>query len=141
MKQQIAKMIGVFGLLLMAACANAQTLNVKAKVPFDFVVGGKALPAGDYSIQSIPTGNSHALVIRKENAGGGMVLLGNSAQSASPSLDTRLVFHRYGETYFLSQIWTAGNSSGREFQVTGREVEMASNTERSADVIVLASLR
>ena len=141
MKRQIAKLLGVFGLLLMAACANAQTLNVAANVPFDFVVGSTSLPAGEYSIQSLPTGNSGALVIRAQKAGGGMIILANAAQSANASPDSRLVFHRYRDSYFLSQIWTAGNSSGRELKLTRREKEMAKNIGSSDDVIVLASLR
>jgi hypothetical protein len=141
MKRQIASVIGVLGLLLVAACANAQTLNVKASVPFDFMVDNVALPAGDYNIQAALNGNSKALVIRKENAGGGKIVLSNAAQSAAASPDTRLVFHRYGDSYFLSQIWTAGNSSGRQIAATPREKELARNTERSGEVIVLASLR
>ncbi len=26
---------------------------------------------------------------------------------------TKLVFHRYGDQYFLAQIWTAGNDRGQ----------------------------
>ena len=140
MKRQIASVIGVLGLLLVAACANAQT-NVTAKVPFDFVVGKATLPASDYSIQGISSGNANLLVIRNQKASGGMIVLSNAAQSASASTDTRLVFHRYGDSYFLSQIWTAGDSSGRQLKVSPREQEMARNHQNSEDVIVLASLR
>jgi hypothetical protein len=139
MKRQIASVIGVLGLLLVAACANAQT-NVTAKVPFDFVVGKATLPASDYSIQGM-SGNAHLLVIRNQKASGGMIVLSNSAQSAGASTDTRLVFHRYGDSYFLAQIWTAGDSSGQQLKVSPREQEMARNNRNSEDVIVLASLR
>lgn len=33
--------------LLMATAAQAQQTNVKAKIPFDFVVGDRAYPAGE----------------------------------------------------------------------------------------------
>ncbi len=32
-----------------------------------------------------------------------------------------LVFHRYGNTYFLSQVWMAGSSVGREMRKTRQE--------------------
>ena len=38
---------------------------------------------------------------------------------------TKLVFHRYGDRYFLAQIWVAGNNSGSELPKSPREVEVA----------------
>ena len=37
------------------------------------------------------------------------------------SVDTRLVFHRYGELYFLSEVWTLGDSSGRQLLKSRQE--------------------
>jgi hypothetical protein len=51
------------------------------------------------------------------------------------------LFHRYGDTYFLAQIWMQGEKQGRELRKTRRETEMAKNLQPSEDVIVLASLR
>jgi hypothetical protein len=52
MKNQMFALIGL-GLLLATVSANAQTDVAKANVPFDFVVTGKTLPAGEYTIQSV----------------------------------------------------------------------------------------
>ena len=75
MKRQIVSLVSVLGLLLVAACANAQSVNVKANVPFDFMVGKSTLSAGEYSIQSISTATGDVLAIRgdktKKNAGFG----------------------------------------------------------------------
>jgi hypothetical protein len=35
--------------------------------------------------------------------------------------EARLVFHRYGNTYFLSQVWMAGSSVGRELRKMRQE--------------------
>jgi len=43
------------------------------------------------------------------------------------------VFHRYGNTYFLSQIWMAGESTGRELLKTREERAL----ERELKVIAL----
>jgi hypothetical protein len=140
MKRQIVSLVGVLGLLLVAACANAQTLKVTANVPFDFVVDKATLPAGAYSIDEITHGSA-ALTIRNRDAGVSKMQLADHANSLNASPDTRLVFHRYGERYFLSQIWIAGETSGREFPISKREAEMAKNSQPSENVIVLAELR
>lgn len=140
MKRQIVSLVSVLGLLLVAACANAQSVNVKANVPFDFMVGKSTLPAGEYSIQSISSGTSDLLAIRggKTNQ---MLTSANHAETLNPSKNSRLVFHKYGDQYFLSQIWLQGERAGREFRITRREAEVAKNVPTSEDVIVLAALR
>jgi len=141
MKRQIVSLLGVFGLLLVAACANAQSLKVTANVPFNFVVDKATLPAGAYSIESISSAASSTLLIQNSDARIQMAVLPNSAQSLNPSESTRLVFHRYADHYFLAQIWVSGNTSGRQFRRSSREAELANNIQPSENVIVLASLR
>ena len=140
MKRQIASFFGVFGLLLVAACANAQSVNVKANVPFDFVVDNVTIPAGAYSIQSINDSiGSPTLMIRGNKVG--RLVGSNGAENLNPAATSHLLFHRYGNTYFLAQIWVQGERHGRELRQTRRETEMAKNLWPSDDVIVLASLR
>lgn len=140
MKRQIASFLGVFGLLLVAACANAQSVNVKANVPFDFVVDNVTIPAGAYSIQSINDSiGSPTLMIRGNKVG--RLVGSNAAENLNPAATSHLLFHRYGDTYFLAQIWVQGERHGRELRQTRRETEMAKNLRPSDDVIVLASLR
>jgi hypothetical protein len=50
---------------------------------------------------------------------------------------TKLVFRRYGDRYFLYQIWVEGNNRGRELPMTPLEKELASNA-RPTLVAVLA---
>ena len=142
MKKQIANLLGVLSLLLVAACANAQTV-AKADIPFGFVVDKATLPAGTYSIDSISnTSSTEILALRSLDGRVGMLLMPNhQTTSANPSPDSRLVFHRYGDQYFLSQIWVAGESRGRELKVSRREAEVAKNQQTSEDVIVMAALR
>ncbi len=45
-----------------------------------------------------------------------------------------------GGHYFLYQMWTAGNSSGREFPKGRIEVELAQNREKPEVVIVAAAI-
>jgi hypothetical protein len=141
MKRQIVSLLGVFGLLLVAACANAQSVNVNANVPFDFTVGKSILPAGEYSIQSLASATGTVLAIRGEDSAKNMLASANTAETLNPSPNSRLVFHKYGDKYFLAQIWLQGERTGREFKISRREAEMAKSVPTSEDVIVLAALR
>lgn len=127
------------GLLLAAASARAQTIQVKAAVPFDFIVNGATLPAGDYMIQSLSVGGT-ALAIRSLDQEVHTVVLANSCRSLDPSDKTKLVFRRYGAEYFLAEIWVAGNNSGHQLPKTRREAEMAMN-HKAQEVTVVAALR
>ena len=134
MKKQLFALLGL-GLLFATASAYAQTVALKANVPFNFIVSGNTLPAGEYNIQSLST-IERVLVIRGSDKS--QMVMANSCASAKPSDTTKLVFHRYGDSYFLSQIWTAGNSSGAELPQSRREAEVAMDFPRQ-EVVLIAS--
>jgi hypothetical protein len=54
-------------------------------------------------------------------------LVGSHAIQAKRSAETKLIFHRYGDRYFLYRIWVAGEDRGRELPQTRLEKELASN--------------
>ena len=56
------------------------------------------------------------------------------------SEQTKLVFQRYGDQYFLSEIWMEGNKVGHQLAKSRREVKMAEN-ETVQQVVILAELR
>jgi len=133
MKKQLFTLLAL-GLLFATASAYAQTA-LQANVPFNFIVAGKTLPAGEYTIRSLDT-IQKVLVIRGSDQS--QMVMANSCASANPSETSKLVFHRYGDRYFLSQIWTAGNSSGAEFPQSSHEAEVAMDFPRQ-DVVLIAS--
>ena len=125
--------------LVMGSVAQAQQTHVRSSVPFRFQIGDKMYEAGDYTIQQL--GNS-AAALRIELTGGPnlAMVLSNTCSSSKPVDETKLVFHRVGNTYFLSRIWTAGYSQGREFRVSKTEIQMASNQGKTDEVIVAANV-
>jgi len=120
--------------MLATTAASAQTINVKARVPFSFVVGSATLPAGEYSLQTL--GFGHALEMRNRDANITKLVLSNVCQSRTATKD-KVIFHRYGDSYFLSQIWTEGSSLGYELPMTAREREMARNNSKE-EIVLLA---
>jgi hypothetical protein len=128
-----------FAALFMATAAHAQQQYVKANVPFDFVVGNRAYPAGEYYVKAIGEGSAVLLIDNRQEAKTGMVLSITCAQ-LSPSDNTKLVFHRVGNSYFLSQMWTAGNTQGWEFPMSRTEIQISQNREKPEMVIVAANI-
>src|SRR5271165_2522914 len=128
MKKQALSLFGVLVMLLAGGSVYAQTVHVQVTVPFDFMVNNKTMPAGQYELLSAGgANNSNMLGIRR--AGGPIEIYINTSNVQSSRLAgaTKLVFQEYGNTYFLSQLWTAGTSAGREFPITGAEIREAKN--------------
>jgi hypothetical protein len=84
-----------------AAIANAQD-NLRVNVPFQFSVNGKTLPAGTYTVSRAFDGNPGVRLLQ----GAGQSPVAFNVASESGKTGSTLTFHRYGETYFLSDIST-----------------------------------
>ena len=125
--------------LLLATAAQAQTTNVKASIPFDFVVGDHAYTAGEYTVKSVSQGSA---AIRIDSADGSEkgITLSNACSKAQLAVGTTLVFQRLGDNYFLYQVWTEGNSAGRQVRVSEKEVQLAKNYSNPELVIVAANI-
>ena len=135
MRKQIfsAVVAGCFLALLIAAPARAQVpgTTVRATIPFDFIVRGKTLPAGFYEIRRI--GDSpQGLIIQNVNEKHDHVIFETEpVQPKEIPNRGEIVFHRYGDTYFLSEVLRSGEETGQELMPSRAEQElrreMASN--------------
>ncbi len=113
------------GLLMTLAFRGlqAQTMEVRATVPFEFRVGQTLMPAGTYTIQQ-----SDALVIVRPYYGGkpvSVVTIPAELPKASRSIDAGLQFHRYGDSYFFETIWSPGYATARAVPQSPLEKELA----------------
>jgi hypothetical protein len=99
-----------------AIVSNAQSRarKIKADIPFDFVVGDKTLAAGEYLIGQITSGSDVGILVRSSDGSQKAIRLTNAVSADAPQKKNVLTFHRYGNTYFLAQVWTSGSVSGRE---------------------------
>ncbi len=98
-------------------------------VPFNFVSESKTLPAGSYLLDSSAVPG--AVVVRSEDRKITFALTGASMTSANGGPNGKLVFHRYGNQYFLEQVWTRGGA-GRQLRQSAQERELAAHGERPA---------
>jgi hypothetical protein len=95
--------------------AYAQTAGpqpVVAKIPFDFNVGAKTLPAGKYTVTIVnPASDRKVLQIRSSD-GHWAAITQTTGVTGTASEKTKLVFHRYGDRYFFAQAKMAGDTMG-----------------------------
>ena len=121
---------------LAAACFSlqAQTIHMRASIPFSFQAGEKVMPAGDYSFRH----SAGVLVVYQEDGEhAGFLSYTLSRSRLNPGTSGQLTFHRYGDLYFLEELWEPGSKDGQAVRVSTRERELASTGSRSATVAVV----
>jgi hypothetical protein len=142
MKTRALFIAGVMALVMFATTRVAEAQQSMAvNIPFDFVAGNTQLPAGEYTVKvSAPT-HSLILVSRKDSTTSAFIIT-NAAVSSMPQAESKLVFNRYGDRYFLSQVWSEGNSQGRQLLKSTREKEIAltAKIETEGQVVLVAEL-
>jgi hypothetical protein len=93
-----------------SALAQTSTPVAVVDIPFAFHTPNQTLPAGKYVLD-----RESASLLRLKGTGstGGFVIIHDAIKNQAPSRGVA-VFDRYGDTYYLRQVWTAGNSTGLE---------------------------
>lgn len=108
--------------MLASVSIKAQTpSSVEVNIPFDFSAGKAALKAGAYSIKRL-SGNS--LAIRSIDGPTTLVSAPLTIGARDSKPGERLVFNRYGDQYFLSQIWMDVDT-GRQLFLSNAETKAA----------------
>jgi hypothetical protein len=142
MKTRALVMAGMMALTAMAftRVAQAQELWV-VNIPFDFVAGNVTFPAGEYSIKVAASERTLLLRDRKDAAASAFMNTYSITKTEIPT-ESKVVFNRYGDRYFLSQVWTEGNSRGRQLLKSPREKEIAqiAKSETQGQVTLVAGL-
>jgi len=93
-------------LALVVNVAFAQSKS-KANVPFAFTAEDKSMKAGEYTI----TMTDHVMQLRNEATNQTVAILAEREESAKPQ-NTRLVFHKYADHYYLAEVWTSTGQAG-----------------------------
>jgi hypothetical protein len=131
-------------LLLTVSTLIAQSEDqrpMKVNVPFAFGVEDLSLPAGEYYIFTATPGRTIRIVSADGKYSAVIDTLLNHAEK--PATNSRLVFHKYGNEYFLAQVWTAGQNLARNPLSGRRAMELASSgaLPQTTTVIALSTSR
>ncbi len=131
MKKQVLKVVSMLSLSVMLAVVSVSakpTSRIKVNIPFDFSVGDKTLPSGAYTVD--PSIVQGMLLIRREDCRAAAFVITNGVQAQRKQGQTKLVFRRYGDQYFLAKVWTAGESDGRELLLSRTERELVKSRSK-----------
>ncbi|MBV9923481.1 MAG: hypothetical protein JOZ96_00465 [Acidobacteria bacterium] len=127
-----------FLLSLAALPAAAKSVNgLRAQVPFDFHVGGRLVRACAYTVSSMTDDEQ---LIRIGGADDGASTTTNSGRENNQGEGrARLVFHRYGDQFYLAAVWGA-DGTGRTLSESKRERSLRKELSAARGVAVEAEV-
>ena len=148
MTKKLYSALAMLGLLFTLAVTSVQAQSgdsLQANIRFDFRVGDKVLPAGEYTVRRM---SPNTLLI--QSADGRERLIAqtwNKIEGSGKANRVKLVFNQYGDQLFLSQVWLNRGGDGRELKPTESEREaakaqtLASGDKKPRTIEVVAGVR
>lgn len=122
-------------LITLAAPGAAFTFKIRAEIPFDFSVGSKKLPKGEYTIETVNDAGGVLLIrnVKKGKALNFTVVRGKELEKPK----SKLIFHRYGDQYFLARIWDDSSNTVLKLDKSKAEkrAAKAANKEEKPDEV------
>jgi hypothetical protein len=131
MKKQALAVAVALGMSVVAA-SQAQTRPrvMVTNIPFQFEAGGVRLPAGQYGIEFVTTGSGTIERIQQVDGKASAQFSSITAEPREADGAPQLVFHRYGNSNFLSEIRTG---DGRALVLLqSKQEQEAAHAQRSA---------
>jgi hypothetical protein len=136
MQKQILKAATILSLVVAltitfaAVPAAAESFgSIRVDVPFDFTAGHSVFAAGKYTIRPAGGYTNGVMLITSEDGKASALLSTHYAQSAQSRNESVVIFHRYGDQYFLFQLWAVGDTTGSEIPKSSLERQAESGIE------------
>ena len=120
-----------------ASAMAGDTIAIRTKVPFDFTVGDRRVPAGDYRFARI--WSPHVILISSFDTGTVLSVPRDPVAGQAVGRPNTLVFHKYGERYFLREIRLGDGQSGVQLPRSRSEKE-AMSAQRPVRTTLTASV-
>jgi hypothetical protein len=149
MKKQAYMIATMIALLTVAGLttARAQTngsRELRANIPFEFSVGNKTMPAGEYTVSfANPASDLKVLQLRSRDGGAGVMVLTRSVIGKIQD-SAKLVFNRYGDHYFFAQAWLPADNTGMQASKSRSEKQIArelAREKRTTETVVATTRR
>ena len=131
--------VAILGLLTVGTASAQLEWGVKAKIPFDFVVGNQVMPAGDYTVRRVMPDDGYLVSIRKDDNSSYAIADVNGAYRLNPTRDTVLIFDRIGDKYFLRDFWFSGESTGCEVPKSREEKNLLRSENALSQVVTVTA--
>jgi len=130
-----------FLMTLIGASAQAQSgTAMVADVPFEFTIKNQTLPAGKYEVRVAMRGGAETLTISSDREAKGVYFVNRRARRGDVSGAPQLIFHRYGDRYFLAQVWQGNDKEAYTLPTSRAELEVRTAMNGAASTIVAITL-
>ena len=127
MKHITAIALFIAATFITAGKAIAQDYAVRATIPFSFSVNGKQLPAGNYTLGTDVT-SPRILKISDRTQHANALAVAMQAEEQKHKVN-QLVFHKYGDQYFLCEIRSEQSSLNVQLPTTKQEKQARTETQ------------
>jgi hypothetical protein len=138
MKKQVSWKVVAFGAVLLAgsgAVGQTNQADASAEIPFPFTVASHTFRPGWYTV----TRMSDILLRISNSHDESVVVLTTKVESKAQEDTAKMVFHRYGRSYFLAEVWVAGSETGRKvFQSRAEHQLLRERAEMAIAVLQIA---
>ena len=95
--------------------AQAQVVgDLEANIPFQFHVGNTKLPAGEYRIHPLEDSDLTLMEISSADGSASTLFQVQEIESNTTPTKSELIFNKYGNQYFLAQMFDQGEPSGSQ---------------------------
>ena len=136
MKNAVCKTLMTLALvLLVLAPAYAQKTSATVNIPFSFMLDDVEMPAGEYVVSSP---NERVVTLQHVAGREAKTAMTDNGSSTKSDGISKLVFHKYGNAYFLAAAWLPNSDHAREFFASAKEIQVAQSGGQ--DVVELALL-
>ena len=129
MKHITAIALFIAASFITAGKAIAQDYAVQATIPFNFTVNGRSLPAGNYTLGSDITSPTILKIRERTQHANAMVMAMPSPTEKRKA--NELVFHKYGNHYFLSEIRSEQSAINVTLVTSKQEKLVRAETEQA----------
>jgi len=108
----------IIGGCVLSTNVKAQSGTVsEIQIPFDFVVKGRTFSAGKYRVERLDQTNLDTLILKNAAGTTQSIMQTQRFNSDTPKNQSKLIFHRYGEIYFLYSIRASGDNYGSRLSI------------------------
>jgi hypothetical protein len=137
LKQSVRAVVLFFSLITSVVSVNAQSRHrFTVHVPFQFVLNGQTLTAGEYVIERTDPAKPNIVTLKKADDGILRVIITQRVERDNPSTASSLIFIRREGKHYLFQVWNVGAMNGSEIPSYERE-----RSDRQRKDLTLVTLR
>ena len=137
-KKMIAVTLVMLPMLAVAQLPSNQKLITN--VPFEFTVGNRVMPAGQWTTQVASRNDANLLLLRNVRAKRAVTSSSLPGESKIAPAKSALIFHKYGGSYFLVGIKVEGNQANYRIPESKAEAELRSENRPVSEEILVAWL-